>query len=417
MPDLPANAKIEALTVGKYNVGDGVFLRVTAAKNKAKAASWIVRYSLNGKQKEMGLGSFADVLRSKARKMGREVKATAAQGIDPKAERKAAQTAQRTFKDAFEDWYEEWHPSLDQKYAKGVYSLIERRILPVLGNMPLTTITTPDVVKAFKRDGFWSETHDSATKTLQSVSLVFSRALALGELKYGNPCADARAGLPTVKVKVKHRKHADYWEVTRIWEWLADPKHDTVATRMHRLLMLTGMRTGEARKLRWDCIKYGPDKRPFLELTEDIAKTEARHVGLSKPAQDLIESMRGFDGHYIFPSPSPTSGTGKKTDGNIASVNILYKHTRLMIAQLQIEPFTPHGWRSTLRGYVKAIAPADLNAAHKVLGHAVGSEVNKVYDRYSDLQTIIEYLDRWADYVQNGDPEQKVVRLVAGIKK
>ena len=58
--------EIEHARPGNYIDGNGLYLQVSKAGSK----SWIFRFQLNGKRREMGLGSLATVPPVKARAIG-----------------------------------------------------------------------------------------------------------------------------------------------------------------------------------------------------------------------------------------------------------------------------------------------------------------------------------------------------------
>src|SRR5436305_639059 len=90
--------KLKALTVerllkrpGMYCDGGGLWLCVSSAN----AASWIFRYQLHGKAREMGLGSARDISLQEARTAAAAARKCKAMGSDPLQEREriAAGTA------------------------------------------------------------------------------------------------------------------------------------------------------------------------------------------------------------------------------------------------------------------------------------------------------------------------------------
>jgi Arm DNA-binding domain len=80
---------------GMFADGNGLYLQVS----RAKARSWIFRYSRNGKSHEMGLGSLKAVGLAAARLKAAECRGLLADGVDPIAERDA-ERAQRAVEDA-----------------------------------------------------------------------------------------------------------------------------------------------------------------------------------------------------------------------------------------------------------------------------------------------------------------------------
>ncbi len=85
-----AREKLNALTVeriskkpGLHNDGGGLCLRVTSPT----ARSWVLRYMLDGKAREMGMGAYPDTSLADARLIASEARKLKAQGKDPIAVR------------------------------------------------------------------------------------------------------------------------------------------------------------------------------------------------------------------------------------------------------------------------------------------------------------------------------------------
>jgi hypothetical protein len=86
---LSALAVNRARTPGYYFDGGGLLLQVT----KSGAKSWIFRYAIGGKRREMGLGSFQKVDLSGARARAKECRRLLLDGQDPLAARQSAKIA------------------------------------------------------------------------------------------------------------------------------------------------------------------------------------------------------------------------------------------------------------------------------------------------------------------------------------
>ncbi len=82
---LSARAVATIAKRGRYADGGGLYLQVSAFDTKA----WIFRYTLNGKSREMGLGSLRTVSLAEAREAARECRKLVRVGIDPIEQRKA----------------------------------------------------------------------------------------------------------------------------------------------------------------------------------------------------------------------------------------------------------------------------------------------------------------------------------------
>ena len=77
-------------TSGMYADGGGLYLQITSAAAK----SWIFRYSVASRSREMGLGSLTAIPLADARELAAECRAQRAAGLDPIAERDAERKRQ-----------------------------------------------------------------------------------------------------------------------------------------------------------------------------------------------------------------------------------------------------------------------------------------------------------------------------------
>jgi hypothetical protein len=72
-------------TPGRHSVGDSLYLNVSAGNSN----SWSLRYRVEGKRREVGLGSYPLVNLKEAQKKKDALKVEVANGNDPLAERQA----------------------------------------------------------------------------------------------------------------------------------------------------------------------------------------------------------------------------------------------------------------------------------------------------------------------------------------
>ena len=104
--------KLSAVEVAKakgpavLHDGGGLYLRVSASGAK----SWVFRYQLDGKRRDMGLGPYPDYSLAAARGRATERRKQRHDGIDPLDAKEAQEQAQqlavakgRTFREAAED--------------------------------------------------------------------------------------------------------------------------------------------------------------------------------------------------------------------------------------------------------------------------------------------------------------------------
>ena len=86
--------KVESAEAGKHGDGRGLFLLV----KPTGARSWVLRYQINGRRRDLGLGAYPEVTLAYARDKALEARRLIMEGIDPISDRK--KTKFLTFMDA-----------------------------------------------------------------------------------------------------------------------------------------------------------------------------------------------------------------------------------------------------------------------------------------------------------------------------
>ncbi|GAG95580.1 unnamed protein product, partial [marine sediment metagenome] len=143
-----------------YADGGNLYLQVTASGAK----SWVFRFFSKPKRRtrDMGLGSLHAVSLTEARARAAGCRALVARGIDPIEQRnldskQRGETEQKdepalpsgaTFAEFAEQYIKEraihWR---SQKHAGQWLSTLQAYAFPIIGNMPLDAIDTPDVLR------------------------------------------------------------------------------------------------------------------------------------------------------------------------------------------------------------------------------------------------------------------------------
>ncbi len=98
---------------GRYHAGDGLYLDI----KKTGSKSWVMRYMLNGRKREMGLGPIRLVTLAEAREETLDARRLLLRGVDPIEARKKITAAQRvkaeqsmTFRQCAEAYIEAQRP-------------------------------------------------------------------------------------------------------------------------------------------------------------------------------------------------------------------------------------------------------------------------------------------------------------------
>jgi hypothetical protein len=203
--------QIENLTkTGTYEDGDGLRLVVKATGRK----SWVLRFQLNGKRREMGLGSFPEVSLKAARIACAEQRKLLTAGADPMAARDAererqreAQRQQEANRRPFEvlalEYMAAHGASWTDQWRKGWRSKLERYAFPVIGKLPASAIETEQVLRVLQP--IWS----AKTRTADEVRVQIERVLDAAKaqkLRSGDNPARWRGHLESLLSKTENGK-------------------------------------------------------------------------------------------------------------------------------------------------------------------------------------------------------------------
>lgn len=180
---------------GRHADGGGLHLLV----KDTGARSWVFRYMIGGKSRDIGLGpagagtiSLADA-RALAAALRLKVKA----GVDPLAEREqeaaqalaaaqAANVAGVNFKDAAEAYIkankDSWR---NAKHKQQWENTLKTYAYPVIGDLPVAEVDTPHVIKVL--EPIWREVLETASRLRGRIETVLDSAKARGYRQGENP--------------------------------------------------------------------------------------------------------------------------------------------------------------------------------------------------------------------------------------
>ncbi|MDF0602688.1 integrase arm-type DNA-binding domain-containing protein [Psychromarinibacter sp. C21-152] len=397
MPRLTVR-KVDALREpGMYGDGDGLYLRV----GPFGAKSWILRTRINGRltaggkplRWEGGLGSVSLVSLAEAREAARELRKIARAGGDPGAHRnREALTFEQAARRVHSSLAPTWR---NPKHSQTWLSSIENYALPEFGRKPIQDVTTADVHAALAP--IWTEKHETAKRLKQRISSVFDWAKGAGHFEGENPVNGLKKALPPVKHKAKNMAALPWREVPGFFSALKE--RDSISALALQFIILTAGRSGEVRGARWSEIEGDIWTVPG----ERMKRGEVHRVPLSAAALEVLESARGLDPDFIFPSPS----RGKSGQARPLS-DMAFKPT---LIRMGFERISVHGMRSAFRDWASESAHAEREVAEAALSHAVGNAVERAYARSDLFERRRALMEAWGSFCCGRDI--KVVELVS----
>jgi integrase len=383
---------VQRLTApGMHAVGGvaGLYLCVSSSGSR----SWIARVNVDGKRREMGLGSFPDVSLSIAREKARAARSDTTMGIDPVAHRKEARSArqalkatQKTFADCAKAYIEAHSDSWrNAKHRAQWPSTFETYVYPTMGTVLVGEVTQAHVMAVLLP--IWKTKTQTATRLRGRIEQVLAWATAAG-FRQGENCArwtgllDQLLPAPGKVAKVQHHRALPIDDMPAFIKALR--QHEGLSPKTLEFVVLTAARSGEVRGATWAEIDM--EAKVWTIPSERMKAGKEHRVPLSTQAIKLLEAMPRIEGtDLVFPAPR---------GGQLSDMTLTALTRRMKLDAV------PHGFRSTFRDWVfeRTDYPRDL--AEAALAHALESKVEAAYRRGDALERRRAMMQAWANYCE-----------------
>ena len=392
---------------GYYCDGAGLYLQIAKGGSK----SWVLRYTVNGRAREMGLGSFTTFSVGEARKRAAEQRKSLSDGIDPiearrgtLLERRLAAAKVITFDKAAEGFIEAnesgWRSA---KHGEQWRNTLTTYASPVIGDLPVSTITTALVMKILQP--IWSTKTETATRVRGRIEKVLDWAKVQGYRSGDNPAAwkgNLAEALPKPSKVANAGHHA-----ALPWVEMGTFMHDLRA--MHgagslatQLIILTATRTSEVIESTWD--EFDLEAGLWTIPKERMKGFREHRVPLSPQALAVLATIK------VDNKPSPFVFPSAKPDRAISNMTCLAVLKRMGRSDL-----TVHGFRSTFRDWAAESTAYPRDVCEMALAHAIEDKVEAAYRRGELLAKRTRLMSEWATFCDTirGDGEVVPINRVA----
>ena len=372
---------------GKHAVGGipGLMFQVNGGSR-----SWIYRYMLGGKRRDMGLGPYPAVTLAQAKDHARSLKYLTAQGHDPLRERqdeqariKAERATLKTFKEAMVGYLSDKSPEWkNKKHRQQWENTLTTYALPEIGDLSVSKIQIGDVLSVLRP--IWHEKTETASRLRGRIESVIDWAKVHGYCKGENPARwkgnlDKVLPAPSKAKPVKHHKALPYAQISN---FITDLKlREGIAARALEFCILTAARSGEVRGATWQEIDLNNNTWTIPAARMKAGKEH--RIPLSPQALILLNSLtRHANTNLLFPN---TQGA-PLSDMTLGAV--LKRMGRTI---------TTHGFRSTFRDW----AGETQNFPNEVLEHALAHQLKNKTEAAYARGTLFEkrriLMDAWGD--------------------
>lgn len=381
-------AKVKQATEpGKYYDENGLYLRIKATGAKA----WGQKIVIDGKQRELGLGSAALVTLAEAREMARTYRKAAREGRDPIAERKRSD-AVPSFSEAVQRVYALREPSWrNKKHAAQFRSTLVKYVCQVFGQKKVSEINSQDVMTALMP--IWLDKAETAKRVKQRIGVVMKWAIAQG-YRQDDPSSAIEQALPKADRVVKQRKSIHYDEVADCLAAVQRSQAGASTKLAVEFLMLTAARSGEVRLATWSEIDL---EQGVWTVPAERMKGNSEHiVPLSGRAVSILKAARALGkGDLVFP--------GSKVGRPMSDMTM-----SKLIKELGFDADV-HGFRTSFRVWVQERTNASFEVAEKALAHKTKNKVVAAYARSDLMEKRRQLMQRWADHLAQAS--SKVIKI------
>ncbi|TAM08286.1 MAG: site-specific integrase [Paraburkholderia sp.] len=388
--ELGALAVSRLTSPGMHAVGKvaGLHLQVT----ESGARSWVLRVTVGGKRREIGLGGYPAVTLKDAHDKARTTRDEIKSGVDPVLVRRAArsrikaeQVTEVTFEDAARTYMatkvSEWK---NPKHADQWKNTLETYAYPFIGRLHLRHIQREHVVQVL--EPIWLEKNETASRLRGRIEAILSWGKVKGYRDGENPAAwrgnlENLLARPSKVQEVRNHPAVPLAEMADFMKKLRAVEGNSA--RCLEFAILTGARSGEARGVRFSEIDWNTN---VWRVPAERMKAKKEHrVPLSADAVKLLTSMpRAEDQDLIFPSPR-----GK----------VLSDMAMLMLVRRTGIDAVPHGFRSTFRDWAGEMTNYPRELAEVALAHVKGDATEAAYWRSDVLERRRRMMSDWAKFI------------------
>ncbi|WP_417539766.1 tyrosine-type recombinase/integrase [Marinobacter sp.] len=390
---------------GTHEDGEGLRLAVKPSGRK----SWVLRFQIGGKRREMGIGSYPEVSLKEARLVAAGHRKQLANGIDPMAARDAQREAERESQRAMEaqrvnfqslaiDYHTAHGSTWSEKWRKGWLRKLELYAFPTIGKRSVSDIETEDILRVLQP--IWSTKTRTADEVRGQIEQVLDAAKARNLRKGDNP-ARWRGHLDNLlsraeKKRARKREHfaAMKWrDVPALMGTLA--AHDARAAVAARLMIFTGARAQMIRLAAWG--EFDLEVGVWSLPAGRMKMRKAFDIPLAQPVVNMLKELQPIDDSpFLFPGQGKTGA-------------IHANAVRNLLHSLGHDDITRHGFRSSFRDWANERTHYPREVCELALAHDERDQTEAAYSRSDFLEKRRGLMAEWAQFVDT-QPTNNVIR-------
>ncbi|MEI6987458.1 MAG: integrase arm-type DNA-binding domain-containing protein [Rhodospirillaceae bacterium] len=363
----------------------------------AGAKTWVFRFSLAGRRRDMGLGSAKTFSLAEARQRALAARKQVADGIDPIDAKVAAKapptvpvsvsTPIVTFIDCAESYIEthraQWG---NPKHCAQWTATMRAYVFPVIGLLSPDAIDTAMVLRIL--EPIWPIKTETASRVRGRIEAILDYARIKGYRTGDNPArwkGHLSFALPSaVKIApVEHHASLPYNEMGEFWPKLQ--LHDGLSARALEFAILTACRSGEVFGARWSEIDI--EIQTWTIPAGRIKAGKEHRVPLTATSMSLLRKLaslkEGAD-RFVFP--------GQKRKFPLSNMAM-----KMALRRMNVD-VTAHGFRATFRTWAAECTGHPHDVIEMALAHTPGDKVVAAYQRGDLFEKRRRLMEDWATF-------------------
>ena len=368
--------------------GDRLYLQVSPSGTK----SWIFRYTLRGRTRDMGLGPYPTFSLAEARQRAHTQRQVLADGTDPIEARDAQRTAQTLaqvktlgFAECARQYIAAHRKGWSNaKHAEQWESTLATYADRTIGALPAKAVDTAAMLRIL--EPIWNVKPETASRVRGRIERILDWAKVRGYRTGDNP-AKWRGHLDHLLAKLNRKAIAEhhaalpYRLIPEFMERLrAEPG---VAARGLEFLILTAARTGEVRGARSEELDA---VQALWTVPAERMKAKREHrVPLSSRALEIAASQPAAA--YLFRG---------RYDEDPLSNNTFLK----LLGRIGYGGITAHGFRSSFRDWAAETTSFPHEVCEMALAHVIGNKAEAAYRRGDLFEKRRKLMAAWALYCE-----------------
>ena len=380
---------------GRHADGGGLHLLV----KESGARSWVFRFMLKGKSRDVGLGAAGSggISLSTARDLASALRLKVKAGVDPLAERQreasevlasaqAAKIAGITFKAVAETYIGTNEASWrNDKHRQQWRNTLASYVYPVMGELPVADIGTAHVLKIL--EPIWQDKPETASRIRGRIETVLDAAKARGYREGENPARwrghIAQILPPRSRLTRGHHKAMAYEAIPAFTAELRE--RAAMAALALEFVILTATRTSEVLGATWAEVDL--DKAIWTVPAYRMKAGKEHRIPLSPRAVAILEAVKPLGMASLFPADK---------GGKLSTMAM-----SMLLRRMKLD-CTVHGFRSGFRDWAAECTGYAHEVCEMALAHVIGNKSEAAYRRGDMFDKRRRLMADWAAYCADG---------------